>query len=163
MATILDGKTLAKKITEDLKEKVSKLSKKPNLVAILVGENPASKLYVGMKEKMIDAIKTAQRIVTLSAVKTPTSLSNRHTNITAKIITIVVPTITLAVISFAKKLFPSPSAIFTASFILCFASFGVICLFLLSFINPQKKFLLIQSYTLLQNLNEYYILLLNSF
>lgn len=65
MATILDGKTLAKKITEDLKEKVSKLSKKPNLVAILVGENPASKLYVGMKEKKAKEIGITSTTINL--------------------------------------------------------------------------------------------------
>lgn len=51
MTTILDGKSLAKKITEDLISKVSQLEKKPHLVVILVGDDPASELYVGLKEK----------------------------------------------------------------------------------------------------------------
>lgn len=56
MTTILDGKSLAKKITEDLISKVSQLEKKPHLVVILVGDDPASELYVGLKEKKAQQI-----------------------------------------------------------------------------------------------------------
>ena len=42
MVTILDGKNLAKKITEDIKKQVENLGKKPKLAVILVGNNPAS-------------------------------------------------------------------------------------------------------------------------
>jgi len=48
---IIDGKKIAKDITDDLKEKISKLDKKPNLSVILVGENPASLIYIKMKKK----------------------------------------------------------------------------------------------------------------
>lgn len=51
MTTILDGKKLSQKILEEVEEKVAKLDKKPHLVVILVGEDPASELYVSMKEK----------------------------------------------------------------------------------------------------------------
>lgn len=51
MTTILDGKKLSAKILDDVTEKVAKLDKKPHLVVILVGKDPASELYVGMKEK----------------------------------------------------------------------------------------------------------------
>ena len=51
MAVVLDGKKLSAKILDDLALKMSKLDKKPHLVVILVGEDPASQLYVGMKEK----------------------------------------------------------------------------------------------------------------
>ncbi len=51
MTTILDGKKLSVKIIEEVTEKVAKLDKKPHLVVLLVGEDPASELYVGMKEK----------------------------------------------------------------------------------------------------------------
>jgi methylenetetrahydrofolate dehydrogenase (NADP+)/methenyltetrahydrofolate cyclohydrolase len=51
MTTILDGKKLSLKIQEELAEKIAKLDVKPHLVVILVGEDPASQLYVGMKEK----------------------------------------------------------------------------------------------------------------
>lgn len=51
MTTILDGKKLSLKIQEELTQKIAKLDKKPHLVVLLVGEDPASQLYVGMKEK----------------------------------------------------------------------------------------------------------------
>lgn len=51
MTTILDGKKLSAKIIEEVTEKVARLDKKPHLVVLLVGEDPASELYVGMKEK----------------------------------------------------------------------------------------------------------------
>lgn len=51
MATILDGKNLAKKITEDIKKQVENLGKKPKLAVILVGNNPASEIYVRNKQK----------------------------------------------------------------------------------------------------------------
>lgn len=51
MTTILDGKKLSTKILNELTTKLSKLEVKPHLVVILVGEDPASELYVGIKEK----------------------------------------------------------------------------------------------------------------
>lgn len=51
MTTILDGKKLSAKILDELAEKISKIDKKPGLAVILVGNDPASELYVGMKEK----------------------------------------------------------------------------------------------------------------
>lgn len=48
---ILDGKSVSEKILEQAKERVSKLDKKPHLVVILVGDNPASKIYVKNKQK----------------------------------------------------------------------------------------------------------------
>ncbi|MBI2142240.1 bifunctional 5,10-methylene-tetrahydrofolate dehydrogenase/5,10-methylene-tetrahydrofolate cyclohydrolase, partial [Candidatus Woesearchaeota archaeon] len=51
MATILDGKKAAEEIRSKMKGLVSKLQKKPGLAAIMVGDNPASKIYVGIKEK----------------------------------------------------------------------------------------------------------------
>lgn len=50
-AKILDGKKLAEEIKKDIKKKVKKLKLKPGLAAILVGDNPASQLYVSMKKK----------------------------------------------------------------------------------------------------------------
>lgn len=51
MTIILDGKSLADKITQNLKNEVSKLDKKPKLAVILVGDNSASEIYVRNKEK----------------------------------------------------------------------------------------------------------------
>lgn len=46
---ILDGKLLAKKIKEDLKNKIEASGKKVSLAVILVGEDPASCIYVRNK------------------------------------------------------------------------------------------------------------------
>jgi len=48
---LLDGKTTAAKLLERVKNDVSKLSRKPHLVVILVGEDSASKLYVKNKQR----------------------------------------------------------------------------------------------------------------
>lgn len=55
MAILLDGKKLKEKIVKKLKKKVEKLYPKPGLAVILVGNNPASFLYV--KNKIITAQK----------------------------------------------------------------------------------------------------------
>lgn len=48
---ILDGKKVSLKVLSEVREKVAKLDKKPHLVVILVGDNPASKIYVKNKQK----------------------------------------------------------------------------------------------------------------
>jgi methylenetetrahydrofolate dehydrogenase (NADP+)/methenyltetrahydrofolate cyclohydrolase len=57
-AKIIDGKRIAAGIKEELKAKVSglPLEKRPGLAVILVGEDPASKVYVGQKEKTSNEI-----------------------------------------------------------------------------------------------------------
>lgn len=56
MAIILDGKKLRDKIFEDLKAKLDKMAKKPTLAVILVGENPASQIYVRNKKKTAEKL-----------------------------------------------------------------------------------------------------------
>ena len=51
MSIIIDGKTIAKKILEDLKTKTQKLEKKPSLAVILANDDSSSKIYVNSKEK----------------------------------------------------------------------------------------------------------------
>ncbi|MBN2755461.1 MAG: bifunctional methylenetetrahydrofolate dehydrogenase/methenyltetrahydrofolate cyclohydrolase FolD [Candidatus Goldbacteria bacterium] len=51
MGNIIDGKALAAKIKAEIKETVSGLNSKPGLAVIQVGDDPASKVYVGGKEK----------------------------------------------------------------------------------------------------------------
>ena len=50
---VLDGRIVKKKILENLKKKVEKLDRKPGLVVIQVGQDPASKVYVGQKAKWL--------------------------------------------------------------------------------------------------------------
>ncbi|MBN2454088.1 bifunctional methylenetetrahydrofolate dehydrogenase/methenyltetrahydrofolate cyclohydrolase FolD [Candidatus Woesearchaeota archaeon] len=55
-AQILDGKKAAEEIRASLKKEISCMPKKPGLAAIIVGDNPASKLYVGIKRKTCDEV-----------------------------------------------------------------------------------------------------------
>lgn len=56
MAQILDGKNLREKLLTSLKQKVDGFQIKPTLVVILVGENPASKIYVNNKKKTAEKL-----------------------------------------------------------------------------------------------------------
>ena len=51
MAIILDGKNLRDKIFENLKQRLNNMSEKPTLAVILVGDDPASQIYVKNKKK----------------------------------------------------------------------------------------------------------------
>ncbi len=58
-AEIIDGKMISSEIKESLKEKLEDLKRKeivPGLAAILVGDNPASQVYVNMKVKACDKV-----------------------------------------------------------------------------------------------------------
>ncbi len=50
-AKIIDGNKIAKSILEDIKSKVKGMKQKPGLAIVLVGNNPASEVYVNFKEK----------------------------------------------------------------------------------------------------------------
>jgi methylenetetrahydrofolate dehydrogenase (NADP+)/methenyltetrahydrofolate cyclohydrolase len=53
-AKLIDGKAVSAQIREELKQRIAALQAKgitPGLAVVLVGDNPASKVYVGMKEK----------------------------------------------------------------------------------------------------------------
>ncbi len=51
MATILDGKALAAKIKAQVKEEAAGMARTPGLAVIIVGNNPASRVYVNSKRK----------------------------------------------------------------------------------------------------------------
>lgn len=51
MATILDGKALAEKVKQEVRTEAEGLSRKPGLAVIIVGNNPASRVYVNSKRK----------------------------------------------------------------------------------------------------------------
>ena len=54
MAVILDGKKLRDKLLDELHLRTAKFDKKPKLVVILVGDNPASVIYVNNKRKFAE-------------------------------------------------------------------------------------------------------------
>ena len=51
MAIILDGKALAAKCKEEVKNEAQALARTPGLAVIIVGNNPASRVYVNSKRK----------------------------------------------------------------------------------------------------------------
>lgn len=63
MVEILDGKKLRDKILEQLKVKIEKFETKPTLVVILVGENPASKIYVNNKKKTAEKLGINSEVI----------------------------------------------------------------------------------------------------
>lgn len=58
MAKIIDGKAIAAKVRQQVAEEVARLKEKgivPGLAVVLVGDDPASKLYVSNKKKACEA------------------------------------------------------------------------------------------------------------
>jgi methylenetetrahydrofolate dehydrogenase (NADP+)/methenyltetrahydrofolate cyclohydrolase len=49
--TIIDGKIVSEKIRQDIKKEIEKLGIQPGLAVVIVGEDPASKVYVANKIK----------------------------------------------------------------------------------------------------------------
>ena len=60
---ILDGKKVSEKILDNVKIKVESLVKKPHLVVILVGNDPASKIYVRNKQKAAEKVGILSTII----------------------------------------------------------------------------------------------------
>lgn len=59
---LMDGKSLASETKKRLKEEIKSMSKTPGLAVILVGENPASKKYVQMKERACDEVGISHKV-----------------------------------------------------------------------------------------------------
>jgi len=75
---IIDGKQTAREIRIEIKNKVASLLENynsvPGLVAILVGENPASKVYVRAKERACDEVGFYSEVVRLPVETTEEKL-----------------------------------------------------------------------------------------
>lgn len=76
--TLLDGKVLAKNIKTELAEEVSRIraigGKIPHLAAVLVGEDPASQVYVRNKVKSCEEIGFLSTLIKKPATITETEL-----------------------------------------------------------------------------------------
>lgn len=48
---LLDGQSIAKEIIDDIKSRVTTLDIRPGLAVVLVGQDPASEVYVNIKSK----------------------------------------------------------------------------------------------------------------
>ena len=90
-AKIISGTKIAGQIREDLKKEISELKEKhgltPGLVTILVGDDPASKIYVGQKEKACENLGIYSRRIDLPPETTESALLSliRELNKDAKI------------------------------------------------------------------------------
>jgi len=77
MAQVIDGKAIAAKIRGELTAKVADLKSEgvvPGLAVVLVGEDPASKVYVSMKEKACSDVGIFSDEYKLSAETSETEL-----------------------------------------------------------------------------------------
>ena len=84
-AQIIDGKSIAKSIKDELAIKVSKLQQEgkrtPGLAVILVGENPASKIYVGSKSKSCEEVGFISKLYEFPDSITETALLDHIENL----------------------------------------------------------------------------------
>ena len=78
MATLIDGKAIAKKVRAEVKEGVTEFVAKtghiPGLATVLVGEDPASSYYVRMKKRMCKRVGMQSIGIQLSAETTQAEL-----------------------------------------------------------------------------------------
>ncbi|HOK57124.1 MAG TPA: bifunctional 5,10-methylenetetrahydrofolate dehydrogenase/5,10-methenyltetrahydrofolate cyclohydrolase [bacterium] len=69
MGNIIDGKVIAEKIRDEVKKEIEQLKSKgiiPKLVAVSVGENPASIVYMNQQKKNCEKIGINYEIMSLS-------------------------------------------------------------------------------------------------
>lgn len=71
---LLDGKMLSNKIKNKLKAEFAKLDPKPKLVVILVGDDPASKLYIQSKQKACEEVGVISETILLDSTITEEQL-----------------------------------------------------------------------------------------
>ena len=74
---ILDGKNVSQKILANVKERVAKLDKKPHLVVILVGDNPASRIYVRNKQKAAMTVGIRSTVIEMASSITEEELLSK--------------------------------------------------------------------------------------
>ena len=67
MATLLDGRALSKQLNKEIKARVPSLVRPPGLAVVLVGEDPASEVYVRRKAVVADRLGFVHRQINLPA------------------------------------------------------------------------------------------------
>lgn len=77
MANIIDGKLVAKSVLEDLAKKVESSTKRTGLAVIIVGEDPASKIYVNLKRKKALEMGFESLVVEMPECTTQEELLNK--------------------------------------------------------------------------------------
>ena len=97
MTIILDGKKLRDKIFENLKTKIDNMPAKPTLAVILVGDNPASKIYVNTKKKTAEKLGINSLVIEYPKTTTEKELLskikelNEDSSITAILVQLPLP------------------------------------------------------------------------
>ncbi len=84
MTEVLNGNVLANNIREKARERIHKLPHPPGLAVILVGDDPASHLYVGLKEQAAKEVGIYIEKFTLEASVTTEELIERITVLNAR-------------------------------------------------------------------------------
>ncbi|PWB38888.1 MAG: bifunctional 5,10-methylene-tetrahydrofolate dehydrogenase/5,10-methylene-tetrahydrofolate cyclohydrolase [Parcubacteria group bacterium] len=74
MPKIIDGKALAEEIQAELTKEITAKKLNPNLAVVLVGNDPASRLYVGLKKKACQKIGIAFHEYLLAADSSETKV-----------------------------------------------------------------------------------------
>lgn len=77
MAKILDGKKLRDKLFVDLKAKIDKMPVKPTLAVVLVGDDPASQIYVRTKKKTAENLGINSKVFEYPATIRENELLNK--------------------------------------------------------------------------------------
>ena len=80
MANLIDGKAIAQKVYADLRGQIAELKSKgttPGLAVVLVGDDPASRTYVGAKDKMSRELGLHSLKIELPATTTQSELLER--------------------------------------------------------------------------------------
>lgn len=67
MANLLRGKDLAQKIQEEIKQEISQNSYNPSIAVIIVGDNPASQVYVRKKHETAQLLGINSSVIKLDA------------------------------------------------------------------------------------------------
>jgi methylenetetrahydrofolate dehydrogenase (NADP+) / methenyltetrahydrofolate cyclohydrolase len=71
---VLDGKAIAANLSKDIQARTEKLSFKPGLAVVLVGDDPASSVYVNHKIKACQTVGFESRLIRLTAQATQAEL-----------------------------------------------------------------------------------------
>jgi len=94
---LLKGKPIADKIKEDLKGQIASFKKKPKLLALQIGENPASQVYTRNQMKQAELLGIEYELKALSATTSQSDTEalirdlNKTGDITAVIVQLPVP------------------------------------------------------------------------
>jgi len=77
MEKIIDGKKIAESIKEEIRQAAGKMQAPPKLVAVQVGENPASRVYVNNQKKAAEELGIGYELVEMADTTFKDELASR--------------------------------------------------------------------------------------